>query len=169
MAKKHDLETMLEQAQQPFSSPAFDTFTAAWAVSQRKKKAAQTTDRAGTQSTSDPQPDQTQAVENDPEVLRRKTENLFHGPVLDTFTAAWAISKDKIKTRPAPKPDNAYIVRQIIPISSWPGCRAMSRRSSNRCRTMWNGSHPDPRRFLGPAPSAGVGRSWSGLPGAEKR
>ena len=113
MAKKHDLETMLEQTQQPFSSPAFDTFTAAWAVSQRKKKAAQTTDRAGTQSTSDPRLDQTQAVENDPEVLRRKTENLFHGPVLDTFTAAWAISKDKIKTRPAPKPDNAYIVRQI--------------------------------------------------------
>ena len=51
MAKKHDIETMLEQTQQPFNSPAFDTFTAAWAVSQRKKKAAQTRDRAGTQPT----------------------------------------------------------------------------------------------------------------------
>ena len=40
MADKKDLENMMQQADQPFSSPAFDTFTAAWAVSQRKKKAA---------------------------------------------------------------------------------------------------------------------------------
>ena len=113
MAEKKDLEEMLEQTGQPFSSPAFDTFTAAWAVSQRKKKAAETMDRAGTQSTPDTQPDKSHAVENDPEVLRRKTENVFQGPVLDTFTAAWAISKDKIKARPAPKPDNVRIVRQI--------------------------------------------------------
>ena len=113
MAEKKDLEEMLEQTGQPFSSPAFDTFTAAWAVSQRKKKAAETMDQAGTQSTLDTQPDKSHAVENDPEVLRRKTENVFYGPVLDTFTAAWAISKDKIKTRPAPKPDNGHIVRQI--------------------------------------------------------
>ena len=113
MAKKQDLETMLEQTEHPFSSPAFDTFTAAWAVSQRKKKAVETIDQAGTQSTPDTQLDKTHSVENDPEVLRRKTENVFHGPVLDTFTAAWAISKDKIKARPAPKPDNMYIVRQI--------------------------------------------------------
>ncbi len=113
MAKKQDLETMLEQAEQPFSSPAFDTFTAAWAVSQRKKKAAETPNRAVAQSTPDTQLDKTHAVANDPEVLRQKTENVFHGPVLDTFTAAWAISRDKIKPRPAPKPDNTYIVRQI--------------------------------------------------------
>lgn len=113
MTKKQDLESMMEQTQQPFNSPAFDTFTAAWAVSQRKKKAAETTDRAGPQSTPDTRPDRTGAVENDPEVLRRKTENMFHGPVLDTFTAAWAASKDKIKTRPTPRPDNEHIVRQI--------------------------------------------------------
>ena len=113
MTKKQDLETIMEQTEQPFSSPAFDTFTAAWAVSQRKKRAAETLARAETQSTPDAQPDKTQAVENDPAVLRRRTENMFHGPVLDTFTAAWAASKDKIKTRPAPRPDNEHIVRQI--------------------------------------------------------
>ena len=113
MAEKKDLEEMLEQTGQPFSSPAFDTFTAAWAVSQRKKKAAETMDQAGTRSTPDTQPDKSHAVENDPEVLRRKTENVFYGPVLDTFTAAWAISKDKIKPRKEPKPDNGHIVRQI--------------------------------------------------------
>ncbi len=113
MAKRHDIETLMEQTEQPFNSPAFDTFTAAWAVSQRTKKAAETPDRAEVQSTPDAQPDQTPAVENDPEVLRRKTEHMFHGPVLDTFTAAWAASKDKIKPRPAPKPNNEHIVRQI--------------------------------------------------------
>ena len=113
MTKKQDIESMMEQTQQPFNSPAFDTFTAAWAVSQRRKKAAETTDRAGPQSTPDTRPDRTGAVENDPEVLRRKTENMFHGPVLDTFTAAWAASKDKIKTRPTPRPDNEHIVRRI--------------------------------------------------------
>ena len=46
-------------------------------------------------------------------MLRRRTETLFQGPVLDTFTAAWAASKDKIKSRKEPKPDNSYIVRQI--------------------------------------------------------
>lgn len=113
MAKKQDLKTMMEQAEQPFSSPAFDTFTAAWAVSQRKKRAAETPDRTVAQATPGTRPDKTQTMDNDPEVLRRKTENMFHGPVLDTFTAAWAASKDKIKPRPAPKPDNTYIIRQI--------------------------------------------------------
>ena len=121
MAEKKDLEEMLEQTGQPFSSPAFDTFTAAWAVSQRKKKAAETMDQAGTQSTPDTQPDKSHAVENDPEVLRRKTENVFYGPVLDTFTAAWAISKDKIKPRKEPKPDNVRIVRQIYTHLLMPG------------------------------------------------
>ncbi len=104
---------MMEQTQQPFNSPVFDTFSAAWAVSQRKKKAAETMSRAGTPSTPDTQLDKTRAVESDPEGLRRKTENLFHGPVLDTFSAAWAASKDKIKPRKGPKPDNVQVVRQI--------------------------------------------------------
>lgn len=111
MAKKQDLEAMMEQAAQPFSSPAFDTWTAAWAISQRKKKAAEIKEQAVTQSTPDASPEN--ALESDPATLHRKAERLFHGPVLDTFTAAWAASKDKIKTRPAPKPDNEYVVRQI--------------------------------------------------------
>ena len=111
MAKKKDLEEMLEQTGQPFNSPAFDTFTAAWAVSQRKKRAA-AMDQTVAASTPDANPDNAQAV-GGPEVLRRKTENLFQGPMLDTFTAAWAASKDKIKPRKGPKPDNVQIVRQI--------------------------------------------------------
>ncbi len=106
MSERKDLKEILEQTQQPFSSPGFDTWTAAWAVSKRKKKEA-----------AEPVPDATsdvvQAVENDPETIRRKTENLFLGPVLDTWTAAWAASKDKIKTRKGPKPDNVQVVRQI--------------------------------------------------------
>ena len=38
MTKKQNLETMMEQTEQPSSSPAFDTFTAAWAVSKDKIK-----------------------------------------------------------------------------------------------------------------------------------
>ena len=113
MAKKKDLEEMLKQTAQPFSSPAFDTFSAAWAVSQRQKKTAETMDRTAATSPPDANPDTAQAVAGGPEVLRRKTENLFQGPVLDTFTAAWAASKDKIKVRTEPKPDNVQIVRQI--------------------------------------------------------
>jgi len=106
MSDSKDLKEILEKAPQPFNSPGFDTWTAAWAVSQRKKKEA-----------GEPVPfvtsDTVQAVENDPETIRRKTENLFQGPVLDTWTAAWAASKDKIKTRKEPKPDNVQVVRQI--------------------------------------------------------
>ncbi len=106
MSESKDPKEILEQTQQPFSSPGFDTWTAAWAVSKRRKKQA-----------SPPAPDTTsdtlRAVENDPETLRRRTENLFQGPVLDTWTAAWAASKGKIKARPQRKKDNATVVRQI--------------------------------------------------------
>ncbi len=106
MSDSKDLKEILEQTQQPFSSPGFDTWTAAWAVSKRKKKEA-------TQPVPNATSGTVQAVESDPEILRRKTENLFQGPVLDTWTAAWAASKDKIKTRKEPKPDNVQIIRQI--------------------------------------------------------
>lgn len=106
MSDSKDLKEILEQTQRPFSSPGFDTWTAAWAVSKRKKKVA-------AQSVPDATSDTLRAVENDPETIRRKTENLFQGPVLDTWTAAWAASKGKIKARPEPKKDNAQVVRQI--------------------------------------------------------
>ena len=106
MSDSKDLKEILEQTQQPFNSPGFDTWTAAWAVSKRKKKEAAEPVPGATS-------DMVQAVENDPETIRRKTENMFQGPVLDTWTAAWAASKDKIKTRKEPKPDNVQVVRQI--------------------------------------------------------
>ena len=106
MSDSKDLKEILEQTQQPFNSPGFDTWTAAWAVSKRKKKEAAEPVPGATS-------DMVQAVENGPETIRRKTENMFQGPVLDTWTAAWAASKDKIKTRKEPKPDNVQVVRQI--------------------------------------------------------
>ena len=106
MSDSKDPKEILEQTQQPFNSPGFDTWTAAWAVSKRRKKVA-------AQPGSDATSDTLRAVENDPETLRRKTENLFQGPVLDTWTAAWAASKDKIKSRKEPKPDKVQVIRQI--------------------------------------------------------
>ena len=62
MSDSKDPKEILEQTQQPFSSPGFDTWTAAWAVSKRKKKVAAEPLPDGT-------PDTLRAVENDPETI----------------------------------------------------------------------------------------------------
>ena len=167
MADKKDLENMMQQADQPFSSPAFDTFTAAWAVSQRKKKAAT---KAQGQASPEAAPDDVQSVESDPDVLRRRTETLFQGPVLDTFTAAWAASKDKIKSRKEPKPDNSYIVRQIYTHLLMAGVQGDVRPILQPLSEDVEWQSPGPvQRFPGLVPCAGANRSCSGSQPAEKQ
>ena len=113
MADDKDLKELLERTPRPFASPDLDTWTAAWAVSQRKK--AQRKSGANDQ---DAEPAEKPPPVPAPvsEEASRKTEMPTFGPVLDTFTVAWAASKrasDGSVRPPAPQPDAAAIIRDI--------------------------------------------------------
>lgn len=126
MADDKDLKELLERTPRPFASPDLDTWTAAWAVSQRRKAHRRTgADDRGEElaekPTAPPVPDPVS------EEAPRKTETPAFGPVLDTFTVAWAASKRASdgSVRPAaPRPDDAAIVRDIytrLPTAAEPG------------------------------------------------
>lgn len=126
MADDKDLKELLERTPRPFASPDLDTWTAAWAVSQRKKAQRRTgaNDRdaePAEKPTAPPVPDPVS------EEATEKPETPAFGPVLDTFTVAWAASKrasDGAVRPAAPQPDAAAIVRDIytrLPTEAEPG------------------------------------------------
>lgn len=106
MAQKKEIERIMRVVKEPFSSSAFDTFTAAWAVTKRKKfpdvERQESDDRVSGTGES-----------HESELPHINTGAFFGGQVLDTFTAAWEASKDKIKPREKTLPDNGRIIRQI--------------------------------------------------------
>ena len=126
MAADTNLKEVLERTPQPFAAPDLDTWTAAWAVSRRKKaqRKPDADDRGEAPAekltaTSIPNPALEKAV--------RKTETPAFGPLLDTFTVAWAVSKRASDGSVHPgsaEPDNAAIVRDIytwFPTAAEPG------------------------------------------------
>ena len=123
MADDKDLKELLERTPRPFASPDLDTWTAAWAVSQRKKaqRKSGANDRDAEPAEKPPVPAPVS------EEAPPKTEMPTFGPVLDTFTVAWAASKrasDESVRPPAPQPDAATIVRDIytqLPTEAAPG------------------------------------------------
>lgn len=126
MADDKDLKELLERTPLPFASPDLDTWTAAWTVSQRKKA-----QRKSGANDRDAEPAEKPAAPPVPapvsEEALRKTETPAFGPVLDTFTVAWAASKrasDGSVRPPAPQSDTATIVRDIytrLPTAAEPG------------------------------------------------
>lgn len=126
MTDDKDLKEVLERTPQPFAAPDLDTWTAAWAVSRRGKVQRKTDadDRVGEPAK---KPSETSVPDPSSEKAVRKTETPAFGPVLDTFTVAWAASKRASdgSVRPeAAEPDNAAIVRDIytrFPTAAEPG------------------------------------------------
>lgn len=126
MAADTDLKELLERTPRPFAAPDLDTWTAAWAVSQRGKAQRKTdADDRGEEPTK--KPSETSALDPASEKAAQKTETPAFGPVLDTFTVAWAASKrasDGSGRPEAAEPDNAAIVRDIytrLPTVAEPG------------------------------------------------
>lgn len=126
MAADNDLKEVLERTPQPFAAPDLDTWTAAWAVSQRGK-AQRKTDADDRGEAPAEKPTATSVPNPASEKTARKTETPAFGPVHDTFTVAWAASKrtsDGSGRTEAAESDNAAIVRDIytrLPTATEPG------------------------------------------------
>lgn len=126
MTDDKDLKELLERTPQPFAAPDLDTWTAAWAVS-RRGKVQRKTDAKDLDEEPAKKPSETSVPDPVSGKAARKTETPAFGPVLDTFTVAWAASKrasdGSVRTEAA-EPDNAAIVRDIytrFPTAAEPG------------------------------------------------